>query len=120
MAEVTRRKLLTAGAAGAGAALVPTGWTAAARAGSAPPAEVLAAGDLALWYDEPAGTDSLRALPIGNGRLGAMVFGYVDTERLLLNEDTVWAGGPHDSANTRGAAKLAEIRRRVFADQWTQ
>ncbi|MBG0568034.1 glycosyl hydrolase family 95 catalytic domain-containing protein [Actinoplanes aureus] len=119
MTEVTRRNLLAAGMAGAGAALLPTGWTAAARAGAAPPAGVLAAGDLALWYDEPAGTDWLRALPIGNGRLGAMVFGNIDTERLQLNEDTVWAGGPYDSANTRGAANLAEIRRRVFADQWT-
>ncbi|GAA0932430.1 glycosyl hydrolase family 95 catalytic domain-containing protein [Virgisporangium aurantiacum] len=119
MTDVTRRKLLTAGAVGAGAALLPTGWTAVARANSTPPAGVLAAGDLALWYDEPAGTDWLRALPIGNGRLGAMVFGNVDTERLQLNEDTVWAGGPYDSANTRGAANLAEIRRRVFADQWT-
>ncbi|MEU4422276.1 glycoside hydrolase N-terminal domain-containing protein [Actinoplanes sp. NPDC024001] len=119
MTEVTRRNLLAAGMAGAGAALLPTGWTAAARAGATPPEGVLAAGDLALWYDEPAGTDWLRALPIGNGRLGAMVFGNIDTERLQLNEDTVWAGGPYDSANTRGAANLAEIRRRVFADQWT-
>ncbi|MEV0897213.1 glycoside hydrolase N-terminal domain-containing protein [Actinoplanes sp. NPDC049802] len=117
MTEVTRRNLLAAGMAGA--ALLPTGWTAAARAGTAPPAGVPAAGDLALWYDEPAGTDWLRALPLGNGRLGAMVFGNIDTERLQLNEDTVWAGGPYDSANTRGAANLAEIRRRVFADQWT-
>nr|WP_030501949.1 glycoside hydrolase N-terminal domain-containing protein [Micromonospora purpureochromogenes] len=119
MSDVTRRNVLKAGAAGAGAALVPAAWSAAARAGSAAPAQVLAANDLALWYDEPAGTDWLRALPIGNGRLGAMVFGNVDTERLQLNEDTVWAGGPYDSANTRGAANLAEIRRRVFADQWT-
>jgi len=119
MSEVTRRRLLTAGAAGAGAALLPTGWTAAAKAGAEAPPQVLAAGDLALWYDEPAGTDWLRALPIGNGRLGAMVFGNIDTERLQLNDDTVWAGGPYDSANTRGAANLAEIRRRVFADQWT-
>ncbi|MFJ5543297.1 glycosyl hydrolase family 95 catalytic domain-containing protein [Micromonospora chalcea] len=119
MSDVTRRNVLKAGAAGAGAALVPAAWNAAARAGSAAPAQVLAANDLALWYDEPAGTDWLRALPIGNGRLGAMVFGNVDTERLQLNEDTVWAGGPYDSANTRGAANLAEIRRRVFADQWT-
>ncbi|WP_127508873.1 glycosyl hydrolase family 95 catalytic domain-containing protein [Actinoplanes solisilvae] len=119
MTDMTRRKLLAAGVAGAGAALLPTGWTAAAKAGAAPPAGVLAAGDLALWYDEPAGTDWLRALPVGNGRLGAMVFGNIDTERLQLNEDTVWAGGPYDSANTRGAANLAEIRRRVFADQWT-
>src|SRR5215218_10020431 len=120
MTDMTRRKLLAAGVAGAGAALLPTGWTAAAQAGVVPPACVLAAGDLALWYDEAAGTDWLRALPVGNGRLGAMVFGNVDTERLQLNEDTVWAGGPYDSANTRGAAALAEIRRLVFADQWTQ
>ncbi|WP_203855143.1 glycosyl hydrolase family 95 catalytic domain-containing protein [Plantactinospora mayteni] len=120
MSEVTRRRLLTAGAAGMGAALLPAGWTALARAGSTAPAEVLAANDLALWYDEPAGADWLRALPIGNGRLGAMVFGNVDTERLQLNEDTVWAGGPYDSANPRGAAALPEIRRLVFADQWSQ
>ncbi|WP_433731589.1 glycosyl hydrolase family 95 catalytic domain-containing protein [Actinoplanes sp. CA-051413] len=120
MSEVTRRKLLAAGAAGAGAALLPSGWTAVARAGAKAPPQVLAAGDLALWYDEAAGTDWLRALPVGNGRLGAMVFGNVDTDRLQLNEDTVWAGGPYDSANPRGAANLAEIRRRVFADQWTQ
>ncbi|GAA1762536.1 glycosyl hydrolase family 95 catalytic domain-containing protein [Luedemannella helvata] len=118
MSEVTRRNLLKAGAAGAGAALLPAGWVAVAHAGSMAPSQVLAANDLALWYDEPAGTDWLRALPIGNGRLGAMVFGNVDTERLQLNEDTIWAGGPYDSANTRGAANLAEIRRRVFADQW--
>ncbi|WP_408997401.1 glycoside hydrolase family 95 protein [Streptomyces scabiei] len=117
MSEVTRRRFLAAGAA-AGAAVVPGGWTAVARAGSAAPPEVRAADDLALWYDKPAGADWLRALPIGNGRLGAMVFGNVDTERLQLNEDTVWAGGPYDSANTRGAANIAEIRRRVFADQW--
>ena len=84
------------------------------------PPQVLAAGDLALWYDEGAGTDWLRALPIGNGRLGAMVFGNVDTERLQLNEDTVWAGGPHDPSNPRGAGALAEIRRLVNANQWTQ
>ncbi|WP_349877536.1 glycoside hydrolase N-terminal domain-containing protein [Micromonospora sp. HUAS YX12] len=119
MSEVTRRNVIKATAAGGGAALLPAAWSAAARAGSAAPPQVLAANDLALWYDEPAGTDWLRALPIGNGRLGAMVFGNVDTERLQLNEDTVWAGGPYDSANTRGAANLAEIRRRVFADQWT-
>jgi alpha-L-fucosidase 2 len=118
MTDLTRRKLLAAGVAGAGAAMLPSGWTATARAGVVPPAGVLAAGDLALWYDEPAGTDWLRALPIGNGRLGAMVFGNIDTERVQLNEDTVWAGGPYDSANPRGAANLAEIRRRVFADQW--
>ncbi|WP_246089885.1 glycosyl hydrolase family 95 catalytic domain-containing protein [Nonomuraea deserti] len=100
--------------------MLPLSWTAAARAASAPPAEVRAANDLALWYDESAGTDWLRALPIGNGRLGAMVFGNADTERLQLNEDTVWAGGPYDQSNPRGAAALGQIRQLVFQNQWNQ
>ncbi|KXK63847.1 cellulose-binding protein [Micromonospora rosaria] len=120
MSDLTRRQALKIGAAGAGGALLPVPWTAVARAEAATPPQVLAAGDLALWYDEAAGTDWLRALPIGNGRLGAMVFGNADTERLQLNEDTVWAGGPHDASNPRGAGALAEIRRLVFANQWTQ
>ncbi|WP_433318503.1 glycoside hydrolase family 95 protein [Micromonospora sp. CA-269861] len=120
MSDLTRRQALKIGAAGAGGALLPVPWTAVAQADPAAPPQVLAAGNLALWYDEGAGTDWLRALPIGNGRLGAMVFGNVDTERLQLNEDTVWAGGPHDPSNTRGAGALAEIRRLVNANQWTQ
>ncbi|MEV4019681.1 glycoside hydrolase N-terminal domain-containing protein [Nonomuraea angiospora] len=99
---------------------MPLPWTAAARAASAAPAEVRAANDLALWYDESAGTEWLRALPIGNGRLGAMVFGNVDTERLQLNEDTIWAGGPYDQSNTKGAAALGQIRQLVFQNQWSQ
>jgi alpha-L-fucosidase 2 len=67
MPDLTRRQLLAAGAAGTGAALLSTGWTAAAQAGSASPSEVLAANDLALWYTRSAGTEWLRALPIGNG-----------------------------------------------------
>ncbi|GAB3834926.1 glycoside hydrolase N-terminal domain-containing protein [Dactylosporangium cerinum] len=118
MTDVTRRRVLQFGAAGAGAALSP--WIALDRASAAPPAEVGAAGDLALWYEQGAGTDWLRALPIGNGRLGAMVFGNVDAERLQLNEDTVWAGGPYDSSNSRGAGALQEIRRLVFQNQWGQ
>ncbi|MET7338014.1 glycoside hydrolase N-terminal domain-containing protein [Nonomuraea sp. NPDC005650] len=109
--------MLRFGAAGAGAAVLPSQWTATARAASAPPPEV---NDLALWYDESAGMDWLRALPIGNGRLGAMVFGNVDTERLQLNEDTVWAGGPYDQSNPRGAAALGQIRQLVFQNQWSQ
>ncbi|MEV4363893.1 glycoside hydrolase N-terminal domain-containing protein [Nonomuraea sp. NPDC049625] len=73
-----------------------------------------------MWYDESAGTEWLRALPIGNGRLGAMVFGNVDTERLQLNEDTIWAGGPYDQSNTKGAAALGQIRQLVFQNQWSQ
>ncbi|MFD8077275.1 glycoside hydrolase N-terminal domain-containing protein [Streptomyces sp. NPDC059718] len=73
---------------------------------------------LSLWYDKPA-AQWLEALPLGNGRLGAMVFGGVNTEQLQLNEDTLWAGGPYEPANPQGLANLAEIRRRVFAGQWS-
>ncbi|WP_144127877.1 glycoside hydrolase family 95 protein [Catellatospora sichuanensis] len=120
MSDLTRRQVIKTGAVGTGALLLPLPWTAEAQAGSTAPPEVLAADDLALWYAQPAGTDWLRAMPVGNGRLGAMVFGNVDVERLQLNEDTVWAGGPHDPSNTAGAQALAEIRRLVFANQWSQ
>ncbi|NUP61345.1 MAG: glycoside hydrolase family 95 protein [Nonomuraea sp.] len=120
MSDLSRRHVLRLTAAGAGAVLLPLQWTATARAASAPPAEVRAAGDLALWYDESAGTEWLRALPVGNGRLGAMVFGNVDTERLQLNEDTIWAGGPYDQSNPKGAAALGQIRQLVFQNQWGQ
>jgi len=117
MPDLNRRQLMKLGAS---VALTQAGWTAIADAASAAPAEVLAANDLALWYDRQAGSDWLRALPVGNGRLGAMVFGNTDTERLQLNEDTVWAGGPHDYSNPRGAGSLAQIRQLVFSNQWTQ
>ncbi|MDX3386226.1 glycoside hydrolase N-terminal domain-containing protein [Streptomyces niveiscabiei] len=118
MPDPTRRQAMRLGVAGA--VLGRTGWTATARADATAPPEVRAAGDLALWYDKAAGTEWLRALPVGNGRLGAMVFGNTDTERLQLNEDTLWAGGPHNYDNPRGAAALGRIRQMVFADQWAQ
>ena len=74
---------------------------------------------LSLWYRRPA-KEWLEALPVGNGRLAAMVFGGVETERLQLNEGTVWAGGPYTPANPQGLAALPEIRRLVFADQWNE
>ena len=68
---------------------------------------------LTLRYDTPA-KDWNQALPVGNGRLGAMVFGGTAEERLQVNEDTVWAGEPHDYAH-KGAVKfLPEIRRLLF------
>lgn len=120
MSDVTRRRTLQLGLAVSGAALLPLQWAASARAAAVPPSEVTAAGDLALWYDQAAGDEWLRALPIGNGRLGAMVFGNVDAEQVQLNEDTVWAGGPYDAGNPKGAAALAQIRELVFANQWSQ
>jgi alpha-L-fucosidase 2 len=70
--------------------------------------------DLRLWYDEPAARWE-EALPVGNGRLGAMVFGGVGEERLALNEDTIWAGGS-SQRDRKGAARfLAEARELFFA-----
>ncbi|MFZ1072579.1 MAG: glycoside hydrolase N-terminal domain-containing protein [Verrucomicrobiia bacterium] len=75
------------------------------------------AADLTLWYRQPA-TNWVSALPVGNGRLGAMIFGGVERERLQLNEDTLWAGGPYDPNNTNALAALPEVRRLVFASQY--
>ncbi|QDU55272.1 glycoside hydrolase family 95 protein [Aeoliella mucimassa] len=69
---------------------------------------------LELWYDQPARawTD---ALPIGNGHMGAMVFGKTDTERVQFNEDTVWESGPEDYINPDGGPELlAEVRETLF------
>jgi alpha-L-fucosidase 2 len=116
--ELSRRQVLKAGAAVTGALMWRGRWPRGATAAqsSAGPAT----GDLRLFYDEPAGSQWLRALPVGNGRLGAMVFGNIGTERLQLNEDTVWAGGPHDYSNAAGAAALPQIQQLVFDDQWSQ
>ena len=63
-----------------------------------------------LWYRKPAAT-WMEALPIGNGRLGAMVFGGVARERLQLNEERVWAGGPWDATNPAARDALPAARR---------
>ncbi len=65
---------------------------------------------LTLWYRRPA-AKWMEALPVGNGALGAMVFGAAPHERLQFNEETLWAGGPLDRDNPRGAAALPEVRR---------
>jgi len=67
-----------------------------------------------LAYDQPA-TRWTEALPIGNGRLGAMVFGGTEDERLQVNEGTLWGGRPRDYTNPDASARLADIRRLIFA-----
>ncbi len=62
-----------------------------------------------LWYKEPA-KDWNEALPIGNGRLGGMVFGQVTKEKIQLNEDTVWYGGPRDRINPDALPNLSKVR----------
>jgi alpha-L-fucosidase 2 len=70
--------------------------------------------DLRLWYRQPAAGWN-EALPIGNGRLAAMVFGGVETEHIQLNEETIWAGEKRDRNNPEGARSLPEVRRLLFA-----
>ena len=79
--------------------------------------DLSSASPLTLWYQQPA-TNWNEALPLGNGRLGAMVFGGVAKEQLQLNEDTLWAGGPYDPVNTNALAALPEARQLVFAGQY--
>jgi alpha-L-fucosidase 2 len=63
-----------------------------------------------LWYRQPA-AQWVEALPIGNGRLAAMVFGEVRKEHLQLNEDTVWSGDKRDRSNPEASKSVPEIRR---------
>jgi alpha-L-fucosidase 2 len=70
-------------------------------------------GELVLWYAEPA-REWVEALPVGNGRLGAMVFGGVGQERLQLNEETIWDGYPRDTTNPEAFKALPEVRRLLF------
>jgi alpha-L-fucosidase 2 len=67
-----------------------------------------------LWFSTPA-TKWDEALPVGNGRLGAMVFGTVQEERVQLNESTYWSGGPYSTVVPGGSHSLPEIQRLVFA-----
>src|SRR5574344_442103 len=71
------------------------------------------ASDLKLWYSHPA-IEWTEALPLGNSRLGAMVYGNPAHEELQLNEETVWGGGPHRNDNPAALNKLAEVRKLIF------
>ena len=68
--------------------------------------------NLTLW-STTAANDWNEALPIGNGRLGGMVFGGVDSDRIQINEDTIWFGGPRDRNNPNAIEHLPEIRRLI-------
>ncbi len=76
--------------------------------------------DLQLWYNKPAENWN-EALPIGNGRLGAMIFGRVDAELIQLNEETLWTGGPVDlNPNAESPKYLQEVRKLLFDGQSSQ
>ena len=82
-------------------------------------ATIASAADLQLWYKQPA-REWVEALPVGNGRLGAMVFGGTATERLQLNEDSLWLGWPDANDNPAALAALPKIRELLFAGKYAE
>lgn len=74
---------------------------------------------LRLWYLQPA-TQWVEALPLGNGRLGAMIFGGVQQEQLQLNEGYLWSGGPRDGNNPQAKQTLPQIRRLLSAEKYIE
>ena len=115
MARFTRRSLLAAASAAPGALSLSQrlGFANGLGQALAGPAE-----DLTLWYEKPA-AQWVDALPIGNGRLGAMVFGGGEDgapgkELLQINEDTLWSGKPRDGNNPDAKKHLPDVRRAVL------
>jgi alpha-L-fucosidase 2 len=113
-----RREFLQALTASAAALKLKTDiWPDARSLGrdAAPPASE----DLILYYRQPARLWT-QALPVGNGRLGAMVYGGIALEQIQLNEETLWTGSPYDPSNPKGQEALPEIRRLVLEGNFLQ
>src|SRR5262245_20166824 len=70
-------------------------------------------GAMTLWHGQPAPQWD-HATPIGNGRLGAMIFGNTNRERIQLNEKTLWSGGPRDTVNIEAMSEIGNVRRMLF------
>ena len=77
----------------------------------------LFAQELRLWYTAPART-WVEALPVGNSRMGAMVYGGTEYEQLQLNEESFWAGGPHNNNSNKFRENLEAIRSLIFAERF--
>ncbi len=97
-----------------GSATPPPAFTGQLAGQASPPSE-----PLSLWYRQPA-TQWTSALPVGNGRQGAMIYGGIDNEVLSLNECTLWQGKPYTPANPAAVAALPEVRRLLFAGQFRE
>ena len=72
-----------------------------------------------LWYEKPAEVWT-EALPLGNGKLGAMVYGTPGVEQIQLNEETLWAGSPNNNFNPAALEHLPEIRQLLFEGKWLE
>ena len=79
----------------------------------------VSADELKLWYSRPAAVWT-EALPLGNSRLGVMVYGGTDDEELQLNEETMWGGGPYRNDNPKALKALPQIRQLVFERRYRE
>lgn len=77
------------------------------------------ANNYTLWYNAPAKNWN-HALPLGNGRLGVMVFGHPAQEELQLNEDTLWAGGPNNNINPAAKEALQEVSQLILEGRYVE
>jgi alpha-L-fucosidase 2 len=73
--------------------------------------------DMRLWYKQPASAWE-EALPLGNGKLATMIFGDVEKDHLQLNEETIWAGAPHNNLNDSMRYVIPELRRLLFEKKY--
>ncbi len=117
--RLSRRDLLKTTAALAATGGVGVAFADAGGAGAPPTHATGMAAPPTLWYARPA-TQWVEALPLGNGRLGAMVWGGARNERIQVNEDTLYAGGPHESTPTTAAAALPQVRELLFAGRYAE
>ena len=74
---------------------------------------------LKIWFTKPADSWN-EALPVGNGRLGAMIFGGIENERVQLNEESVWTGNPRWDANPNGRENLPKVRKLLFEGKYSE
>jgi alpha-L-fucosidase 2 len=75
--------------------------------------------DLTIWFSQPA-EKWVEAIPVGNGRLGAMVFGGTHSEHIQLNEESVWTGGPVDRSNPEALENLSRVRQLLFEGKYSE
>jgi alpha-L-fucosidase 2 len=75
--------------------------------------------DLTIWFSQPA-EKWVEAIPVGNGRLGAMVFGGTHSEHIQLNEESIWTGGPVDRSNPEALENLPRVRQLLFEGKYSE
>jgi len=110
--ETSRRRFIALLSSALASTQIPRSASAQTQHSSSPMLKPEAK-DVSIWFENPA-SEWAAALPVGNGRIGAMVFGTVLQERIALNEDTLWSGGPSDWNNPDAKNHLPVIRKLIL------